>query len=902
MHYWTGKKNLLIANDEHSLSYEQRVLEKNKNETFVATSVDRAIEVLNGDQDIDLVLIEDEILKQNEPEALLDKIFTVRPVPVITIWDTLSTNNDNDVKNICFTNYGCLLKKTNEFIFQQTLLMAHKLFKADQNKLKKRYTLSANQQLLTNTLESIHEGILVLDKKFRHTFWNKKMEELSGYTRDKVIGKTANEIFPFLAPEIIEAQKKAMTGEAVFNIETKFEIPDGPSGWTSESFIPLKDKNNQVTGVIGVVQDITNQKAFAEELENAKNRYKILVESSANSIIVHDGKKVLYTNPAAVKMLGAKKTDDLVGQSVDLFIHPVSKNTAKKRIHNVLDNDTTLDFVEERMRRLDGTSFYANVSGAPIKFNGKNAIQVVAQDITEHKLLEIELSKLSTSFSAVTGKELFDNVCQNLCDSLDIDYGFIGEFLPSSESINILSSYGKDEVFELDTYELEHSPCETVMRDNICIYTHGVQNKFPNDQHLKNIGIEAYMGMSVKSKTGEPLGIMVLMNKKPFTDEKHIHALFQLYSERVTAEMERLKTERLIKEKDTMLSSVSNNISEGIYRSTPEDGLIYVNEAFLKMFGYASKKEMMALESDALYANPQSRQSFVEKSKINAQGADHELEFKKKDGSTFWGLVSTSVVYDENGSPKYYDGAIHDITARKHYEEQLENSLKEKEVMLAEIHHRVKNNLAIISGLIDLQRFTLDDELVSTMLLNTRNRIMSIANVHELLYNSNNFAEIKISELIEQLCKGISKTYDTSANSVEFNINAEQIYMNANQAVPFGLLLNELINNSYKHAFSEIKKGIISIKLLDFDQKLRLFYKDNGTGFEGEFDKENLPQDTLGFSLIYNLSQQLHAEDVIVTNDNGFSFEMTFIKQVEPKKGSTLNKAFSADLKDFKHS
>lgn len=900
MHYWTGKKNLLISQDEHSLSYEQGVLEKNKNETFIATSVDHAIEVLNHVHDIDLVLIEDKILNRNEPEDLLDKIFSFRPVPVITIWESLS--NSNDAKNICYTHYGCLLKRTNEFIFLQTLLMAHKLFKADQNKLKKRYTLSANQQLLTNTLESIHEGILVLDNNFRHTFWNKKMEELSGYSRDKVIGKTANEIFPFLSPEIIKGQKKAMTGQAVFNIETKFEIPGGPSGWTSESFIPLKNKKNEVTGIIGVVQDITNQKAFAEELENAKDRYKILVESSANSIIVHDGLNVLYANPAAVKMLGAKNTEELIGQPVDLFIHPVSKNTAKKRINDVLNNHTGLDFVEERMRRLDGTSFYANVSGAPIKFNGKDAVQVVAQDITEHKLLEIELSKLSTSFSAVTGKELFDNVCQNLCDTLDIDYGFIGEFLESSGSINIISSYGKDEVFELDTYSLTHTPCETVIREHICVYTHDVQKSFPNDQHLESLGIEAYMGMSVKSKDGKPLGIMVLMNKKPFSDEKHIHALFQLYSERVTAEMERLKTERLIKEKDTMLSSVSNNISEGIYRSTPEDGLIYVNEAFLKMFGYASKKEMMALESDALYANPESRKSFVEKTKVNAQGADHELKFKKKDGSTFWGLVSTSVVYDENGNPKYYDGAIHDITARKQYEEQLENSLKEKEVMLAEIHHRVKNNLAIISGLIDLQRFTLEDKILSSMLLNTRNRIMSIANVHELLYNSNNFAEIKISELIEQLCKGISKTYDTSANTVEFNINAEQIYMNANQAVPFGLLLNELINNSYKHAFSKVKSGVISIKLLDIDQKLRLYYKDNGTGFEGEFNKDNLPQDTLGFSLIHNLSQQLHASDVTVTNSNGFSFEMTFLKQIESKKGSTLNKSFSADLKEFKHS
>jgi two-component sensor histidine kinase len=176
---------------------------------------------------------------------------------------------------------------------------------------------------------------------------------------------------------------------------------------------------------------------------------------------------------------------------------------------------------------------------------------------------------------------------------------------------------------------------------------------------------------------------------------------------------------------------------------------------------------------------------------------------------------------------------------------------------------------------------------------------MSIASVHKLLYESKNFTDISLIKLVKKLCNEIHNTYDSELLHVEFDIKSDVIFLNANQAVPFGLVLNELITNSYKHGFSNQKSAKFTIHFELKDGLIKFKYADSGNGFEGDYNQESLPQNSLGFLLIYNLSVQLSAVDFRIYADNGFHFNMDFQLVNDSLKGSTINSAFANELKEL---
>lgn len=220
---------------------------------------------------------------------------------------------------------------------------------------------------------------------------------------------------------------------------------------------------------------------------------------------------------------------------------------------------------------------------------------------------------------------------------------------------------------------------------------------------------------------------------------------------------------------------------------------------------------------------------------------------------------------------------LEDITKEKEYEEKLKRSLHEKEVLLAEIHHRVKNNLAIIIGLIELHKEEVDDAGTRSLLNETQNRIYSIAGVHELLYQTESFSEIGIGEYIDKLIDRMQFTYKTDERKVSIDRDISSFHVNINQAIPLGLLLNELITNSFKHAFDGVENARISIEILEKNDVLEVHYKDNGNGFDASvFEKTN----TLGMTLIKTLLDQLSAEFTI---DDQPGFDIKFRFKVKEK-------------------
>ncbi|MCR9131737.1 MAG: PAS domain-containing protein [bacterium] len=219
-------------------------------------------------------------------------------------------------------------------------------------------------------------------------------------------------------------------------------------------------------------------------------------------------------------------------------------------------------------------------------------------------------------------------------------------------------------------------------------------------------------------------------------------------------------------------------------------------------------------------------------------------------------------------------GIFQDISDLVEKENQLMESIDEKNALLGEIHHRVKNNLAIISGLLQLElmkgannRFSLRDAV---------NRIQSIATVHEILYSTDNFNVIAIEEYLSNLTASISNTYPSLNEEIELLCKIEDVHLPINQAVPVGLLLNELITNSIKHAFNSTDRGQIVIRFSPIDdQTVQFEYADTGKGFDRS---KLIDSDSLGFTLIQSLLSQLEAEYDIET-EYGFELNCRFTLQ-----------------------
>lgn len=253
---------------------------------------------------------------------------------------------------------------------------------------------------------------------------------------------------------------------------------------------------------------------------------------------------------------------------------------------------------------------------------------------------------------------------------------------------------------------------------------------------------------------------------------------------------------------------------------------------------------------------------------------DSEFRIKTKDGRYIWINNKRSLVLNGDGKATAIIGNVRDISERKEYVEALDASLKEKEMLLSEIHHRVKNNLSIVSSLVELQKSSFEGEesKADASLSEIQSRIKSIALVHEKLYQNETFADIDLSDYIADLVDMIHTTFASKKRNITMNKEMDSLIVDIKEAVPLGLICNELINNCYKYAFTDRDSGEIRIELSVNGETAELKVSDDGVGLPDDFDKEST---SLGMTLINVLTQQIGGE-LNFESDNGTTVTITF--------------------------
>ncbi|TWB34117.1 PAS domain S-box protein [Nitrospirillum viridazoti] len=284
-----------------------------------------------------------------------------------------------------------------------------------------------------------------------------------------------------------------------------------------------------------------------------------------------------------------------------------------------------------------------------------------------------------------------------------------------------------------------------------------------------------------------------------------------------------------------------------------------VNTQAERLFGYA-RDELLGQSVEMLvpdrfrHDHPEKRASFFSDPRSRPMGAGRDLFGRRKDGSEFPVEIGLNPI--ETDGETMVLSAIVDISDRKQKEARIQAALQEKDLLLGEIHHRVKNNLQIVHSFIDLQLYRIQDQAIRDMLSDTKNRVQSMSLIHQILYESKNFSEVDLGLFLKGLAPTLVAAYGLDAGRVSLKIDVGELFLPINAAIPCGLLVNELITNALKHGFPGDRHGEVSVTFarLGEDQAM-LRVSDDGVGIGGDLDIQLAT--TMGLSLVNLLSQQL---------------------------------------------
>ncbi len=381
-----------------------------------------------------------------------------------------------------------------------------------------------------------------------------------------------------------------------------------------------------------------------------------------------------------------------------------------------------------------------------------------------------------------------------------------------------------------------------------------------------------------RSKTGKFAGELTYIHKeghkipvevttsvfKNYTGQKRTSLIFRDIRDRKAKEQALRYEEEFTR---VLLSSMP-----GVFYVLDEQGkVVRTNEHSAEIFGL-SREQIEGGLAENFIADDDKEKLPEEIQKVLEEGyGSLDMKVNTASGPAVYRFIKERL---EQDNQTYVVGIGVDITKQKELQEQLEQSLMEKDTLLAEIHHRVKNNLAIVTSMMELQAMETDKKELQESLRVAQQRIQTIATIHELLYGAESLSHLNFGENVKQLVRNVEEIYNSS-KQITIIINADPVPMNINQAIPCALLVNEVVTNAYKHAFENRKEGEIEVNLEEKDENVIVSVQDNGIGVPGDFmDKES---STVGITLINQLTKQLEGE-ITFSNENGTRFELTFQK------------------------
>ncbi len=717
--------------------------------------------------------------------------------------------------------------------------------KGEERKIKGEKALKESEKRYRTLYSSMNEGVAIHEVIYRDSHIpidykiidvNRAYEEIMGINRKEVLGKKASEIYGTGEAPFLETYSEvAETGNPT-NFETYFEPMD--KHFEISVFSPLKGR------FATVFEDITERKRASNALRESEEKYRAMMDYSSDAIFLADlDGKIIECNQKAEKLLGYSQDEILKLKFTDL--HPPEELERVQRhfemfLKGVPDSVDTLVLTKEEMQ------IPVAITGSLIEYGDNKVVQGIFRDITRRKKAEAALRASEDKY-----KTLFQsNPDYTILVGLD---GVLADVNPAAEQI---TGIPKENLVGKRFNEVGIFPEEEL----------GLHNEMFS--HTVKHGIISPYKARIIDKKGKTRWVL---NQSTIIKKEDVISHVLVIGRDIT---EHEKAEKARRESEEHLRFITDNMTDVIGQMDAKGNITYFSPSLKQLTGFEPQE--LVGKSSIDFVHPEDRGSVlnsIQEGMINKKPLSVEYRIKKKDGSYVWIETTGKVVHDENGAFKSAVIVARDVSDRKKADNALNDSLKEKEVLLREIHHRVKNNMQIISSLLNLQiQFEDQDETVG-VLKESQGRVKSMSMVHEKLYQSDSFSNINFKDYVTNLVSDIFYSYGIKMGLITLEMEIEDVNIGIDTAIPLGLIVNELITNSVKYAFPEGRKGVVKIIFRSKGSKRFLTISDDGVGIPENVNPEKT--ESLGLQLVNNLTNQIEGE-IVLDRSHGTKFEITF--------------------------
>ena len=323
----------------------------------------------------------------------------------------------------------------------------------------------------------------------------------------------------------------------------KFRDPRGPieQRLADGRWLQISERKTDGGGTVAILTDITERKRAEETVRQSEENYRNLIESALQGIFIHRGDEPLFANRAVAQMFGYSTVDEVMAlESLDLLYAADERQRLKGFLEARLRGEEVPDVYEFRGLRKDGREIWLQRTSQTITWAGEPAVRGMVIDVTERKRAETRLRAVAEAVSSASGMALFDHLAESLASILHLDFAFIGRLIDADKTgIRTLSFYADGAKLGNFEYDLAGTPCENVVGKQTCVFENSVQDEFPDDDDLKELGVESYVGMPLFSSDGEALGLIVGMNRQPLDTARVALDLMHIFAVRAAAELER---------------------------------------------------------------------------------------------------------------------------------------------------------------------------------------------------------------------------------------------------------------------------------------------------------------------------------------------------------------------------
>lgn len=768
-------------------------------------------------------------------------------------------NRKKDGSEIWVLVNVALIENKGEEYLQGTLIDISEI-RSSQNRLEE------SEKKFRILSESSPIGIFLLNEKAEPKFINPKTKEI--FWNEAIFSDNqqyhVSDWKSFIHPD----DKELVIDNIVLNekyntipINVDFRIVNkGETKWIRVNAIRMLNDKGLRTGTIGTVEDITERRRSIDRLKESERRFRLLADAAIEGIVITDNDKIIDVNDRFFLMHGYISKEEVIGKNIKEFFLP---NKSIKELENINRP------VEIESKKKNGETITLELKGEKIPFEDKEIRISVLYDISERKKYEEALRESRESYKYLIESSPVGIVILN--EELKVKFvndtgkDLFGIPKNQTEALNIWDFINKNQKKEV----LERIK-NTLLGNKTNFFE---LNIVTTKNELKTVEAK---GILINYQGEKALQVVLndITDRKQLQKEQLRAEIAEETNKRLQKEIaERINAERKLIENQQFTKSIIESSLDMICATDKEGKIIEFNEAASLSFGY-TLEEIKNLSPKVLYAD-EKQYDRVHKQIFNLGNYSGEVINVRKDGSQFVSYLSASQLLGPTGEIIGSMGVSRDVTESKQAEKQIKDALKEKEILLKEVHHRVKNNLQVISSILNLQSSYVSDENTLNILRESQNRIKSMAFIHESLYQNKDFAQIKFSEYVVNLSNNLVHSYGLNNKLIDLKLEIDEVFLNLDDSIPCGLIINELVSNALKYAFSEKEQGEIEIKVKNKGETLYLSVADNGKGLPKNFSIENTQ--TLGLQLVSSLSEQLDAELKLNSKQGkGTCFEIEF--------------------------